>query len=148
MVKKQFHLGNPIDPKVLDRRVTQAHSHEALLGLQWSEVERTRRKTITETSLLTDVVDTDEGHSRPMKIVDHALELQETVSLLPGSKYATPTPPHYLPLGMTRNTTEQLKIGRSQTIAAGKDRTIHSFLENISHPTPAWVFVELLTFEE
>ena len=38
---------------------------------------------------LTDVVDTDETQYMIRKIIDHALELQETVSLPPGHTYPT-----------------------------------------------------------
>ena len=51
---------------------------------------------------LTNAMDTDEGQYMSRKIIDHTLELQETVSLPPGSPCATSTPPHYLSLGMPK----------------------------------------------
>ena len=79
-------------------------------------------------------MDTDKVLYIAKKIVDHALELQETVSFLPGSPCATTTLPYNLSLGIPWNAIKQLVIGRSQTTAIDKKRTIHSSLENISHP--------------
>ena len=123
------------------------------MGVQWSEVKRARRDHAMERqeqrqASSTDVVDSDEYQYITKKIVGHSLELQGTVSMPLGLLYAMPTPPHYLSLGMPRNVIEQLDIGRSQTTAIDKEKTMHSSLENISHPTSAWVFVELLTFQE
>ena len=80
--------------------------------------------------------------------MDHALELQETVSLSWGSLHATPTPPHYLSLGTPRNVIEQLVIGRSQTTATDNENNIHISLQNISQSISEWVLMELLTFED
>ena len=52
--------------------------------------------------------------------VDHTPEVQDTVSLVPVCLCATPTSQHYLSIGMPRNATEQLEIGRSQRTVVHK----------------------------
>ena len=55
---------------------------------------------------MTDAMDTDEGQYMTRKIIDYALELQETVSLPPGSPCVLPTSPHYLSLGTSKSVIE------------------------------------------
>ena len=70
--------------------------------------------------------------------MDDTLELKETVSLPLGSPYATPTLPHYLSVGTSRNVVKQLEIGSSQLQTK---RGLPSSLNNICHPTSAWVLM-------
>ena len=145
-----------IDQKELDRRVTCVHSYEVLLSymeVQWSEIEkatRTRTPERLEQGPLssTDAMHTNEGQCMTRKFIDQALELQDTISLLPDSPHATPTPPHYLSLGTPKNVIKQLEMGRSSTTATDKERSIHGSLRNVSHQALAQTFVEPLAFGE
>ena len=82
------------------------------------------------------------------KTTDHALELQETVSLPLSYQHATHTLLHYLSLGRPKSVIKQLEMGSSLTTAIDKKRTIDGSLENIYHSKSAHVFNEQLTFKQ
>ena len=66
-------------------------------------------------------MDSAEGLYVTRKIMDHALELQETVSMPLSSPHATPTPSHYLSLDMPKNIIEQLEMGKSSMTVTEKE---------------------------
>ena len=96
-------------------------------------------------SLLTDAMNMDEGQQMTRKMIDPVLELQETVSLPPGSPCTTLTLPHCLSLSTLQSFNEQLEKGRSWTAATDKERTTHEYLECFSSSIS---ICELLTFEQ
>ena len=106
------------------------------MGMWWIEVAKARWAWMSERyeqwlSSLTDAMDTNEGQYMTRKIIDHTLQLQETVSLQPGSHLQHQTPPHYLSLDML-GCYQAIKTSRSSTTATDKERTIDGSLENLS----------------
>ena len=74
------------------------------------------------------------------KIILHILEKQETVSLPLGFPCDTCTH-HIISLGTPRGISMQLEIDRSSNTVSDKEKATDDSLENISHPTSAWIFV-------
>ena len=60
-------------------------------------------------------------------IIDHALEIQETVSLPPGTPFATHTPPHHLSPDTPKGVLKQLEKGKSSTAVTENERTYSWF---------------------
>ena len=124
-VKEEFHLGTSFDSKGLRRKVTHACSYEALpsyAGVWCSEIKRATIAQMSERleqgfASLADAMGRDEGQYMTRKMIDHAIMIHETVSLLLGYPCAIPTPSHYLSLGTPRSVIEQWEIGRSSTNA-------------------------------